>query len=136
RVSSMKSAFTHVSKIIPTIDKLGKRSRSLSLPSHSFTDDANETTGDEVNNFEKKKDKKKSLKSAMSGILHKTRKRGSSLSLRSLSDSEQSDLEISRPIPRQPVQNEVHEEGILFSEGQLPASLFATVKQATQSNKD
>ena len=137
RVSSMKTAFTQVSKIMPNMDIIGKRSRSHSLPSRSFTDDpinSEEMSG----NISKRKDKRKSIRSTVTGLLHKTRKRGSNLSLRSLSDSEQSDLEISHPIPHHSMFREEEKESInlLADNAQLPESLFATVKQATEANRD
>ena len=138
RGASMKTALNQVTKMIPSID-LGRRSRSHSLPGRSMSESEDTPTG----TLGRKKEKKKhSIVSTMSGFIQKTRKRGSSLSLMSLSDSEQSDtIETTKHIPKRTIWDDDSDNSSLHSEnittvtssltGQAPTTenLFPTMKQ-------
>ncbi|KAL7642692.1 UNVERIFIED_CONTAM: hypothetical protein RMT77_007257 [Armadillidium vulgare] len=131
RVASMKSALNQVSKMIPAIDIMNRRSRSHSLPSRPEDDDNLGSTDKHSAAMNKRKERKKNvLVSTMTGFLHKTRVRGSSASLPSLSDSEHSDMEISRPIQRRNIWEEDSDNSSLFSDNVIASEpLFPTMKQ-------
>ncbi|XP_063877299.1 protein unc-13 homolog B-like isoform X2 [Scylla paramamosain] len=143
RGASVKSALNSMSKMIPNIDLMGKRTRSHSLPSRPLHEEELSKKDYQVTTLGRRKEKKRSsLMSTMSGFLQKTRRRGSSLSLRSLSDSEQSDMDISRPIPQRTIWDDDSDNSSLLSESTTAAdSLFPTMKQtkkfsSTSSSKE
>ncbi|KAK7077367.1 hypothetical protein SK128_013602, partial [Halocaridina rubra] len=132
RGSSVKSALNTMSKMIPSIDIMGKRSRSHSLPSRPMNEDEPRRKDYQATTLGRRKEKKRnSLMSTMSGFIQKTRRRGSSLSLRSLSDSEHEHSdEVNRPVPRRTIWDDDSDNSSLLSDSTTAAdSLFPTMKQ-------